>query len=300
MPDRSAPPSTKIYDQHIPSSGYGYLTTRDGTKLAIDVRLPGGPGPYPTLVEYSGYGYADPAGAENGISPVATLLGFAVVDVNMRGTGCSGGRVQLLRAAAEPRWLRRDRDRGAPAVGAAPQGGDDRHLLRRHQPVVRGRHRSARPGGDRAAVGDRQHRDHAVSRRDPQHRLRGAVRAGARFRRRARFARPRRGLGAPADPRRRPHLPGQPGAAHRRRQRCRRDIRQPVLRPILGEPAESRHVRAQDPRPRVPRVSVDRRADRGSLPGAGRALHRHATEVVHVHQRCPHRLTRPRHGGALV
>ena len=91
MPDRSAPPSTKIYDQRIPSSGYGYLTTRDGTKLAIDVHLPGGPGPYPTLIEYSGYGYADPTGAENGISPIATLLGFAVVDVNMRGTGCSGG-----------------------------------------------------------------------------------------------------------------------------------------------------------------------------------------------------------------
>ena len=91
LPDRSAPPSTRIYDQHIPSSGYGYLTTRDGTKLAIDVRLPSGPGPYPTLIEYSGYGYADPAGAENGISPIANLLGFAVVDVNMRGTGCSGG-----------------------------------------------------------------------------------------------------------------------------------------------------------------------------------------------------------------
>ena len=91
LPDRSAPPSTKIYEQRIPSSGYGYLTTRDGTKLAIDVRLPGGPGPYPTLIEYSGYGYADPAGAQNGISPIATLLGFAVVDVNMRGTGCSGG-----------------------------------------------------------------------------------------------------------------------------------------------------------------------------------------------------------------
>jgi len=91
LPDRSAPPSTRIYDQRIPRSGYGYLTTRDGTKLAIDVRLPAGPGPYPTLVEYSGYGYADPAGAQSGISPIATLLGFAVVDVNMRGTGCSGG-----------------------------------------------------------------------------------------------------------------------------------------------------------------------------------------------------------------
>ena len=89
--DRSAPPRPKIYNQRFPTSGYGYLTTRDGTKLAIDVRLPAGPGPYPTLVEYSGYGYADPAGAQSGISQVATAFGFAVVDVNMRGTGCSGG-----------------------------------------------------------------------------------------------------------------------------------------------------------------------------------------------------------------
>ena len=91
LPDRSAPPSTRIYGQRLPRSGYGYLSTRDGTKLAIDVRLPAGPGPYPTLVEYAGYGYADPSGAQSGISPIATLLGFAVVDVNMRGTGCSGG-----------------------------------------------------------------------------------------------------------------------------------------------------------------------------------------------------------------
>src|SRR6202043_2635036 len=47
--------------------------------------------PYPTLIEYSGYGYANPAGPENGIAVLANLMGFAVVDVNMRGTGCSGG-----------------------------------------------------------------------------------------------------------------------------------------------------------------------------------------------------------------
>ena len=88
---RSAPPSTRIYKQKIPASGYGYLTTRDGTKLAIDVHLPGGKGPFPTLVEYAGYGYADPAGPQSGIQPIAAMLGFAVVDVNMRGTGCSGG-----------------------------------------------------------------------------------------------------------------------------------------------------------------------------------------------------------------
>src|SRR4051794_28277232 len=103
---QSAPPSTDVYNQTIPSSGYGYLTTRDGTKLAINVHppqdvsgaLPTGFLPQlpttqatPTLIEYSGYGYADPAGPQKGIAPVANLMGFTVVDVNMRGTGCSGG-----------------------------------------------------------------------------------------------------------------------------------------------------------------------------------------------------------------
>jgi predicted acyl esterase len=89
----SKPASTKTYKQELPAGGYGYLKTRDGTKLAIDVHLPGpaDEGPYPTLVEYSGYGYANPAGPQSGIQPVAALLGFAVVDINMRGTGCSGG-----------------------------------------------------------------------------------------------------------------------------------------------------------------------------------------------------------------
>jgi uncharacterized protein len=106
-----------IYEQEIPDNGYTYLTTRDGTQLSIDVHPPSSPAgepgvpgsihlpslpipgvpsidytpPYPTLIEYSGYGYANPAGPENGIAILANLMGFAVVDVNMRGTGCSGG-----------------------------------------------------------------------------------------------------------------------------------------------------------------------------------------------------------------
>ena len=40
----------------------------------------------------------------------------------------------------------------------APQGRDDGHLLRRHQPALRRRHRPAAPRRDRAALGDRQHR----------------------------------------------------------------------------------------------------------------------------------------------
>ncbi|TMM17826.1 MAG: CocE/NonD family hydrolase [Actinobacteria bacterium] len=111
--EAAAPWDPSIYNQSIPDNGYTYLTTRDGTQLAIDVHPPtspaGQPGvpsefhfptfpaatsyapPYPTLIEYSGYGYADPAGPENGIAVLANLMGFAVVDVNMRGTGCSGG-----------------------------------------------------------------------------------------------------------------------------------------------------------------------------------------------------------------
>ena len=93
---KPAPWNKSIYKQSIPSSGYGYLTTRDGTQLAIDVHPPAiasakHKGAVPTLIEYAGYGYANPAGPESGIAAIANLMGFAVVDVNMRGTGCSGG-----------------------------------------------------------------------------------------------------------------------------------------------------------------------------------------------------------------
>ena len=107
--EQSAPWDPSVYDQTIPDNGYGYLTTRDGTKLAYYVHPPTSPAgvaqlgitppgglpvytaPYPTLIEYSGYGYANPAGPESGIAAILNVMGFAVVDVNMRGTGCSGG-----------------------------------------------------------------------------------------------------------------------------------------------------------------------------------------------------------------
>src|SRR3954447_1918799 len=106
MSAKATPPSTDIYGQNIPPSGYGYLTTRDGTKLSIYVHPPQdvanalpaklplpnvSSGPTPTLIEYSGYGYANPAGPTNGIAILANLMGFTGVDVNMRGPGCSGG-----------------------------------------------------------------------------------------------------------------------------------------------------------------------------------------------------------------
>jgi predicted acyl esterase len=100
-----APWDPQVYNQTINAHGYQYLTTRDGTKLALTVWPPTGIAgvttglppipayspPYPTVIEYSGYGYADPSGPVNGIAALLNAMGFAVVDVSMRGTGCSGG-----------------------------------------------------------------------------------------------------------------------------------------------------------------------------------------------------------------
>jgi uncharacterized protein len=111
----AAPDDPSIYNQTLLTHGYGYMTMRDGTKLAYDVHPPtdvanslplpsalanaitaatpplGTLDSSPTLVEYSGYGYANPAGPVSGIEALANLMGFTVVDVNMRGTGCSSG-----------------------------------------------------------------------------------------------------------------------------------------------------------------------------------------------------------------
>ena len=111
----SQPPQS-FYDGQVLGPGYGYITTRDGTQLSVFVSLPGPPedGPYPTLVNYSGYDPSQPVGALQlggidlcglfgSLFPVfcdapnapealiAGVLGYATVGVNMRGTGCSGG-----------------------------------------------------------------------------------------------------------------------------------------------------------------------------------------------------------------
>ena len=50
--------------------GFGYITTRDGTTLSANVSLPPGhKGPYPTVVEYSGY---DPSNPDSTTSPSST------------------------------------------------------------------------------------------------------------------------------------------------------------------------------------------------------------------------------------
>ncbi len=112
-------PSPSFYSgQHL-HAGLNYVRMRDGVLLAATVRLPPGKtladGPFPTVIEYSGYNVAGPhslidaleghASTSDPLLPdtstilgsvVAPLLGFATVSVQMRGTGCSGGAFDLL------------------------------------------------------------------------------------------------------------------------------------------------------------------------------------------------------------
>jgi predicted acyl esterase len=90
-------PDESFYAQQEIGKGYGYLETRDGTLLAINVILPGpaDQGPYPTVIEYSGYDPANPDSPQPS-TLIASALGYAAVGVNMRGTGCSGGSFQFF------------------------------------------------------------------------------------------------------------------------------------------------------------------------------------------------------------
>ena len=106
----SQPPQSFYTGQQL-AAGYTYITTRDGTKLSAFITLPGPPekGPYPTVVNYSGYNPSQPGAplaGDSALCPtfpvlcdaptdpsalVAALMGYATVGVNVRGTGCSGG-----------------------------------------------------------------------------------------------------------------------------------------------------------------------------------------------------------------
>jgi hypothetical protein len=95
-PTVSPPASFYAGQPKLPEGGFGYITTRDGTTLSANVLLPGpaDQGPYPTVVEYSGYQPSDPGSAD--LAQLYTAMGFAYVGVNMRGTGCSGGSYRFF------------------------------------------------------------------------------------------------------------------------------------------------------------------------------------------------------------
>lgn len=105
-------PTESWYEQQKLHHGYQYIEMRDGILLSAWISLPGPEedGPYPTLLNYSGYSPSRPGKLVSpavepfcGVFPILCeapdfpsglitgLLGYAVVGVNMRGTGCSGG-----------------------------------------------------------------------------------------------------------------------------------------------------------------------------------------------------------------
>lgn len=96
-------PDASFYEEQEVGDGFGYVTMRDGVELSVNVTLPGPveDGPYPTVIEYSGYGPSNPNATEPG-SMIAQLLGgYATVGVNMRGTGCSGGVFDVFNPAQQ-------------------------------------------------------------------------------------------------------------------------------------------------------------------------------------------------------
>ena len=202
----AAPPAQAFYDGQTltpgwsgdgggAASGFNFIETRDGTTLSANVRLPGpaADGPYPTVVEYSGYDPSNPANTL--FAQIFNALGLRLRRREHPRHRLLRRPLPALRARAEPRRLRRHRDHRRAAVGEVPQGRHGRHLLPRHRAAVRRAHAAAAPVGDHAAVGPRRHLPrHPVARRHPQHRLRRAVGLAARGRRPA----VRRGLGSRA------------------------------------------------------------------------------------------------------
>ncbi|MEZ4316150.1 MAG: CocE/NonD family hydrolase [Myxococcota bacterium] len=89
-------------EEDDPQQGFQYIETRDGTLLSVMVRFPDrliyGDGPFPTVLEYSGYSPSRPDRIGSGLR-IANALGYAVVGVNMRGTGCSDGVFDVFNRA---------------------------------------------------------------------------------------------------------------------------------------------------------------------------------------------------------
>jgi hypothetical protein len=75
---------------------HGYLTGPDGSSLSYTVVLPSAQGRFPVVMVYDGYSAGYAPMTDNGDAPYMNALsadGFAVIGVNVPGTGCSRGSV---------------------------------------------------------------------------------------------------------------------------------------------------------------------------------------------------------------
>jgi len=76
---------------------WGYVTMPDGAKLRYTLWLPAGTGPFPTLMSYDGYSTGtDPSRANPTFTADMLGKGYAILGVNLRGSGCSDGTWQLF------------------------------------------------------------------------------------------------------------------------------------------------------------------------------------------------------------
>ena len=235
---------------------------------------PGG-GPFPTLFEYAGYGYADPFnGPDSGIAQIANLLGFAVVDVNMRGTGCSGGAYDyfeplqgldgydVIETVARQPWVLHHK----VGMMGVSYGGISQLFVAETQPP------SLAAIAPLSVIDDSTTTLYAG----------GILNTGFTvpwIKDRVNDALPATAttgqswaLKQITEARR--DVQGQPGTAPVGRQPAGQGRPQPLLRAEGRRPAVADHVRAQDQRAGVPGLPVHRRADRRALPGHRVALHR--------------------------
>ena len=75
---------------------HGYLTAPDGSSLNYTVVLPKAQGRFPVVMDYDGYAAGYAPMTDNGDGPFMNALsadGFAVMGINVPGTGCSSGSV---------------------------------------------------------------------------------------------------------------------------------------------------------------------------------------------------------------
>lgn len=93
------------FDRAWARSLSGDIPMEDGVRLHYTVLLPPGPGPFPVIINYSGYDPGAIGGARYAVGDTTmsasldqSLLraGYAVLGVNARGTGCSDGAFDFL------------------------------------------------------------------------------------------------------------------------------------------------------------------------------------------------------------
>lgn len=105
-----------------PVQQHGYISMADGAKLAYAVELPSGSGRFPVALAYAGYCEGTTPQCNDATNASALLAaGYAVLGVNIRGTGCSTGTFD---AFTPQEW----RDGAAAVEWAARQPWSDGHV----------------------------------------------------------------------------------------------------------------------------------------------------------------------------